>query len=71
MVDTARAADLNVVFDGCEINCGRLIFEKLGLDNFVQIRVTDLGVDKSQSVRATPEQVADAVAQAREAIASA
>lgn len=67
MVQTARDADLNVIIDGCDVDCGRKIFERAGLANFVHVRVTDLGVAKSKSVRASGDQVADAVAAARQA----
>jgi uncharacterized metal-binding protein len=68
LIERAREADLNVVVDGCDIDCGRAVFERVGLSNFIQVRVTDLGVEKSKSVRATAEQVADAVSRIREAI---
>ena len=56
MIDTAREADLNVVIDGCPIDCARKIFENVGLGNFVQVRVTDKGVEKVHGARATDEQ---------------
>jgi len=46
MVQQARDADLNVVVDGCPTDCGRKIFEKLGLTNVAFVRATDLGLQK-------------------------
>jgi len=69
MVQTARDADLNVVIDGCPMDCAKKIFEALGLDNFVQIKVTDLGFEKVKGIRATDEQVAATVATVTKALA--
>jgi uncharacterized metal-binding protein len=71
MVQTARQADLNLVIDGCPMDCARKIFDRLGLSNYVQTRVTDLGIEKVKGIRATDEQVARTVAAARDAIARA
>jgi uncharacterized metal-binding protein len=57
MVQTARDADLNVLIDGCPIECARKIFERAGLPNYVQIKVTDLGIEKKKGVRATDDEV--------------
>ena len=61
MVQKARDADLNVVIDGCPMDCGRKVFDRHGLTNYTQIKVTDLGIEKVKDVRGTGEQV-DAVA---------
>ena len=71
MVQTARDADLNVVLDGCPMDCAAKIFDGLGLENTVRLRVTDLGIEKVKGVRATDEQVASVVAKTRETIAGA
>ena len=71
MVQTARDADLNVVIDGCPVDCARKLFEQLGLENYVHFRVTDLGFEKTKGVRATDEQVAAAVAKAKSFLAEA
>ena len=68
MIETARAADLNVVIDGCPMDCAKKIFDRLGMTNYVQVRVTDLGVEKKKGVRATDEDVIKIVARARESI---
>lgn len=70
MVQTARDADVNLVIDGCPMDCGKKVFEKAGLTNFVQIKVTDLGIQKVKVTRATDEQVAAVVAKARDVLAS-
>lgn len=65
MIQVARDADLNVVIDGCGMECGKKLFEKLGLANCVHIKVTDLDIDKEKG-RATDEQVAVTIAKVRE-----
>jgi len=69
MVQTARDADLNVVMDGCPVECAKKIFDNAGITNYVQVKVTDLGIEKVKGVRATDEQVAQTVEVARAAIA--
>jgi len=71
MVQTAKLADLNVVLDGCPMDCAKKIFDKVGLTNYVQIKVTDLGIEKVKGVRAADEQVRKVVAKAKEIIAQA
>ena len=58
MVQTARDADLNLVIDGCPVDCARKIFDRHGLTNYRQLKVTDLGIEKAKGVRATDAQVA-------------
>jgi len=57
MIQTARDADLNVVLDGCALDCARLIFQKLGLTNVKIIRVIDHGIEKAKGVKIADEQV--------------
>jgi len=71
MMQTARDADLNLVIDGCDVDCAEKIFDRRGLGNCRQIRVTDLGVEKVKGVRCTQEQVDAAVAKAKQALAEA
>lgn len=68
IVQTARDADLNVVVDGCDMDCAKKIFDKLGIEH-TQVKVTDLGIEKVKGIRATDEQVATTVAAARKALA--
>ncbi len=67
MIQTARDADLNVVLDGCPMDCAKSIFDRCHLTNYVQVRATDLGIEKVKGVRATDQQVAALVAKARQA----
>ena len=69
MVQKARAAGLNVVLDGCPMDCAKKIFDRHGLKNYVQIRVTDLGIEKKKGVPVKDEEIAQVLAKAREAIA--
>jgi uncharacterized metal-binding protein len=71
MVQTARDADTNIVIDGCPMDCAKKIFDKVGVTNYKQIRVTDLGIEKVKGVKCTDEQVAQVAAIAREAVANA
>ena len=69
MVQKAKDADLNLVLEGCTVECAKKIFDNAGLTNYVQVKVTDLGIEKVKGVRATEEQVAAAVAKAKEVLA--
>ncbi|MCY2930151.1 MAG: putative zinc-binding protein [Planctomycetota bacterium] len=70
MIQTARDADVNLVIDGCPMDCGKKVFDKAGLTNYVQIKVTDLGIEKVKVARATEEQVATVVAKAKDVLAA-
>jgi uncharacterized metal-binding protein len=71
MVEAAKDADVNVVIDGCPMDCAKKIFDNAGVTNYQYIRVTDLGIEKVKGVCATDEQVAAAVAKVREVLAKA
>jgi uncharacterized metal-binding protein len=71
MVQTAKDADVNVVIDGCPMDCAKKIFDNAGVTNYRYIRVTDLGIEKVKGVRATDEQVAAAVTKVKEVLAKA
>jgi uncharacterized metal-binding protein len=58
MIETAKKADLNVVIEGCPVDCAKKIFDNAGITNYVHVRVTDLGFEKTKGVRATPDQIA-------------
>ena len=62
MIQKAKDAGLNVVIDGCPMDCAKKIFDNAGITNYTQVKVTDLGIEKVKCVRATDEQVAQAVA---------
>src|SRR3990172_9375125 len=57
MIQTAKDADLNVVIDGCPMECAKKIFDMAGVVNYMHIKVTDLGIDKVKGVRCTQEQI--------------
>lgn len=65
MVQTARDADLNLVMDGCPVDCAKKIFERHGLKNVRHLRITDLGIEKAKGVPVTEEQVQKALVAAR------
>lgn len=71
MVQTAKDADLNLVIDGCPLDCAKLIFQKAGLTNVKIIRVTDHGITKAKGVKITDEQVQKIVTAAKQALAAA
>ncbi len=71
MLQTAKDADLNLVIDGCPLDCAKLIFQKAGLTNVKIIRVTDHGIEKAKGVKINDEQVQKIVALAKQALAAA
>jgi len=71
MIQTAKDADLNVVIDGCPMECAKKIFDKARVTNYKQIKVTDLGIEKVKGVRCTQEQIDRVISKVREVIAQA
>ena len=71
MVQTAKDADVNLVIDGCPMDCARKVFEQAGITNYKYVKVTDLGIEKVKGVRCTQEQVDKVMAKAREVLAQA
>jgi uncharacterized metal-binding protein len=69
MIQTAKNADVNVVIDGCPMDCAKKIFDNVGVTNYVQVKVTDVGIEKTKGVRATDEQVAKVVEKVKAAVA--
>lgn len=69
MIQTAKDADTNVVIDGCDVDCGKKCFEQAGVDNYVQMKVTDLGIEKAKPKAATDEEVAKVVAKVKDVVA--
>jgi uncharacterized metal-binding protein len=47
-VESAKAADENIVIDGCPIACGKRIFENKGIP-FTHLKTTDFGVEKGKT----------------------
>jgi uncharacterized metal-binding protein len=69
MIQTAKDADVNLVIDGCPMDCAKKIFDKAGVTNYVQVKVTDLGIEKVKGVRCTDEQVKQVVKKVKEVLA--
>lgn len=47
-IESAKAAESNIVIDGCRVSCGKKTFEKLGLP-FIHCKTTDFGVEKGKT----------------------
>lgn len=71
MIGNAAKADVNLVLDGCPIDCARKIFQNAQLQNVKIIRLTDLGIAKAKGVPVTEEQVEKVYQEAVKALASA
>jgi len=71
MVQTARDADLNIVIDGCPVDCAKKIFDRHGLTNYRQFRVTELVIEKVKGVRCTAEQVDAVIAKVKQLLTEA
>lgn len=71
MVETARKADLNLVLDGCSVDCSRKIFQNANLTNVKVLRLTDLGIAKAKGVPVTDEQVEMVYQEAKKVLATA
>jgi uncharacterized metal-binding protein len=66
MVQTAKDADVNLVIDGCPMDCAKKCFDNAGIENYQYIRVTDLGIEKlPKGHRATPAEVEQIVGAAK------
>ena len=70
MIQTAKDADVNLVIDGCPMDCAKKVFEKAGVTNYRYVKVTDLGIEKVKGVRCTDDQVAKVVSKAKEVLAA-
>ena len=57
------------VIDSCPMDCARKIFDKCGVKNDTQVKVTDLGIEKVKGVRCTQEQVEKVIDKANEVLA--
>jgi len=68
MIQQAKDADLNLVIDGCPIDCARKIFERHGLKNVQYVRVTDLGIEKKKGVPVAEADVAKVVARCKQVL---
>ena len=68
MIQTAKDADVNLVIDGCPMDCAKKVFEKAGLTNFAYVKVTELGIEKVKGVHCTKEQVDRVITKAKQII---
>jgi uncharacterized metal-binding protein len=69
MIQTARDAGMNILIDGCDLDCAKKIFDRTGVSNYRQIKVTDCGIAKG-SEPVTDEQVEVIVHKTEEALAA-
>ena len=69
MLQTARDADLSVVIDGCPMDCAKLTFDRHNITNYVQVKVTDLGIEKAKGVPARDEEVEVVIGHVRKLLA--
>ena len=53
LINSVRDTNM-LVIDGCDLDCGKKTFEKNGLNNFIHLRLTDLGYEKGKT-QPTPE----------------
>lgn len=71
MIQQARDADVNVIIDGCPMDCARQVFDNLGLSNVHFVRVTDMGLEKKpKGTRATDEEVTTIVDNVKQALST-
>ena len=70
MVRTAREADVNVLIDGCDVDCAKATFDRAGVTNYVQVKVTDLGITKAKGVPIRDEDVDTVVAEVKNRLVS-
>lgn len=57
-VDKTRAADVVLLVDGCDKECGKAVMAKCGIDEYRYVRVTDLDIEKGKPKRAEEAQIA-------------
>lgn len=56
MIASARGADKVLVIDGCGQDCAKKTMEARGIEQFIHLRVIDLGMIKTKSP-VTPERI--------------
>ncbi len=71
MIQQAKDADVNLVIDGCPMDCAKKVFDAAGITDFRYVKVTDLGIEKVKGVRCSEEEVEKVVSKARETLAAA
>jgi len=55
--EKTRAADVVLLVDGCDKDCGKHIMQQCGIEGYKYVRVTDLGIEKAKPKRAEEEQI--------------
>jgi len=49
MINAAKEAEKVLVLDGCQLECAKKSMERAGINNFLHVQITDLGLVKGQS----------------------
>ncbi|MGB9604779.1 MAG: putative zinc-binding protein, partial [Bryobacteraceae bacterium] len=49
IVDNVKKALLLLAIDGCDSDCARKVLERAGFEDFIHLRVTDLGMVKGET----------------------
>lgn len=65
MIASAKGADIVLAIDGCAQDCAKKTLEQKGISEYIHMRITDIGMEKSKSP-ATPERIAAAAEKAVE-----
>jgi len=60
ILKATRSASRIVALDGCSLDCVKLSLEEAGFSDYVQVRLTDLGMEKGKTP-VTEENIAKAV----------
>ena len=64
IIAATKKADQILLIDGCNLDCTKKSMEARGIEKFVHMRVTDLGMEKSKSP-ATGERISEIVNHAK------
>ncbi len=48
-IESAKAADKNIIIDGCPVACGKKVFERLKINKYDHYLITDEGVEKKKT----------------------
>jgi len=63
-ISKANAAERILAIDGCPVDCAAKILGSAGIDDFVHLRITDLGLEKGKTP-ATDENISTVVEKAK------
>jgi uncharacterized metal-binding protein len=56
-IEKTRAADVVLLVDGCDKECGKQVMKQCGIEGYRYVRVTDLGIAKAKPKRAEEDQI--------------